>query len=121
MDLTGNELLPRSRLALNQHRRSSRCGALDLLALVAHSRGVADELVFTLFFFAQLIDLSLPQIRRRIRLVDLLGHFADDDSAGGVDEPLELLEMLPYVVPGVGPLAWRPDEDRSLDRGRQLN
>src|SRR5207253_5231845 len=63
MDLTGNELLPRSRLALNQHRRSSRCGALDLLALVAHSRGVADELVLALFFFAQLIDLFLEFLR----------------------------------------------------------
>src|SRR5207253_5553097 len=63
MDLTGNELLPRSRLALNQHGGSSRCGALDLLALVAHSRGVADELVFTLFFFAQLIDLLFELLR----------------------------------------------------------
>ena len=98
-------------------------GVLDVLALcrrelvVEHDeRGIGGR-----DFFAQLVDLALSQIGRRVGLVDLLRHFADDDSAGGVDEPLELLEMLSYLVPRVRPLAWRPDEDCSLDRGRQLN
>jgi hypothetical protein len=29
--------------------------------------------------------------------------------------------MLGYLMSRVRPLAWRPDEDCSLDRGRQLN
>ncbi len=70
---------------------------------------------------AQLLDLSLPQVGRRIRLVDLLGNFADYEAARGIHEALQLLEMLVHLVLRVRPFARGPDEYRSLDRGLQLN
>jgi hypothetical protein len=50
-----------------------------------------------------------------------LRDLADHDAAGGVDETLQLLEMLPDLVPRVRPLAWRSDKNGSLDGSRQFD
>ena len=98
-------------------------GVLDVLALRRRQFVVEhhQRCVGRRDLLAQLLDLALPQVRRRIGLVDLLRHVADDVSAGGVDETLQLLEMLPDLVPRIRPLAWRSDEDRSLDGCRQFD
>ena len=56
-----------------------------------------------------------------MRTVDVLRELADDDRAGGVGEALELLQVLVDVVPRGGSLEGRPDEDRLLDGGRELD
>jgi hypothetical protein len=54
-----------------------------------------------------------------VRAVELLGEPADDDRAGGVRQPLELVEVLVEVVAGGRPLERRPDEQRALDGRRE--
>ena len=43
---------------------------------------------------SQLLDLALAEVGAGVRPVELLRDLADDDRAGGVGEPLELLEVL---------------------------
>ena len=63
MDLAGDELLARARLARDEDGRFRRRGALDLLSQLAHSGRFANELVLALFFLAQLADLLLESLR----------------------------------------------------------
>jgi hypothetical protein len=85
---------------------------------------------------AELLDLSLAEIRSGIRAIELLREAADHDSAGCVGELLELVEMLVHDLrarkgrrPGgsisvpapLRPFDLCPDEDRSLDRGLKLD
>src|SRR2546428_8103833 len=50
MNLTRYELLPRSRLALNEHGGFRRRGTLDLSTQLRHPRRGADQLIFALGF-----------------------------------------------------------------------
>jgi hypothetical protein len=49
----------------------------------------------------------------------LLCDAADDDGTCGVDELLELIEMLIQIVARSRPLAWRTNKQRALDRRRE--
>ena len=64
MDLPRDELLARSRLTLNQHRRFRRRRQLDLTAQVAQTCRLADELVIAFGPFAELIDFLVPRMPR---------------------------------------------------------
>jgi hypothetical protein len=70
---------------------------------------------------AQLVDFSLAEVGGGIRLVDLLSNFTDDDCARGIDEALELFEMLANLMPRVRSLARRANQNRALDRRAQLD
>ena len=48
--------------------------------------------------FAQLLDLALAEVRRRVGAVELLRERADDLGAGGVGEPLQLVQVLVEVM-----------------------
>lgn len=53
-----------------------------------------------------------------MRPVDLLDQLTDDLGSGGVGELGELLQVFVRRAPRPGALAGRPDENRSLDGGR---
>jgi hypothetical protein len=67
----------------------------------------------------QLVDLPLPEVRRGVRAVELLGQLADDERPGRVGQPPELLEVLVELVPRVRPLERDADEQRPLGGRRQ--
>jgi hypothetical protein len=52
-----------------------------------------------------------------MRAIELLCQLADDVSARGVGQSLELAEMLVECLACAGPLDRRADEQRALDRG----
>jgi hypothetical protein len=51
-----------------------------------------------------------------MRTFDLLRHLADDDRAGGIDQLLQLPEMVVDGATCARTLEWSADEQRSLDR-----
>ncbi|HEY4216907.1 MAG TPA: hypothetical protein VGM67_07205 [Gemmatimonadaceae bacterium] len=51
-----------------------------------------------------------------MRTLDLLGHFADDDRAGGIRKLGELAEMVVHHPARAGPLERNTDEQGALDR-----
>jgi hypothetical protein len=69
----------------------------------------------------QLFDLALAQVEVGRRRVDALDDPADDLRAGGVREPLELLEMLIDMDRVVRPLAGSADKKGALNRGLDIN
>jgi hypothetical protein len=92
-------------------------GVLDVLALRRRELVVEDDERRALLVdeCPELVDLSLAEIGRRVRPIDLLRDAADDDRTGGVRELLQLLQMLVQVVTRRRPLPRRADEQGALD------
>jgi len=67
----------------------------------------------------ELLDLSLPQVGRGVGSIDLLRDGSDDDGTSGIDELLELLEVLIEIVARGRPFARRADKEGALDRRRE--
>jgi hypothetical protein len=51
-----------------------------------------------------------------VRLVELLGHFTDDDGTRRVGQAFELLEVLTQICPRAAALERRSNQERTLDR-----
>jgi hypothetical protein len=69
----------------------------------------------------ELLDLSLPQVGSGVGPIDLLCDAPDDNGTSGVDELLELLEMLIEIVARRRSFARRADKQGALDRRREGN
>ena len=89
---------------------------LDVLALAGRQLVVEDDerRLLRLDGLAQLLDLALAEVGARMRTVDLLRQFADDDRAGGVRELGELLGDARRAAGALAALERRAHEERPL-------